>query len=150
MGSVIKKVVRTVLNGFATICILKKVTGFAFVIIPAALPKLVELLTLMIILIFVCLLAFNVILMIGTCVLPVENLVITLLLKLMFFLSVSPAYLQQLSLTGQVTHNISEAFATVKTNLINIQVFHTDRGNEFMNQLIDETLKHSILYVLKA
>ncbi len=88
--------------------------------------------------------------MIGTCVLPVENLVITLLLKLMFFLSVSPAYLQQLSLTGQVTHNISEAFATVKTNLINIQVFHTDRGNEFMNQLIDETLKHSILYVLKA
>ncbi len=36
---------------------------------------------------------------------------------------------------------VAKAFATVKTNLKNIQVFHTDRGNEFKNQLIDETLK---------
>lgn len=36
---------------------------------------------------------------------------------------------------------IAKAFATVKTNLKNIQVFYTDRGNEFKNQLIDETLK---------
>jgi len=36
---------------------------------------------------------------------------------------------------------VSKAFATVKTNLKNINVFHTDRGNEFKNQLIDETLK---------
>ena len=36
---------------------------------------------------------------------------------------------------------VAKAFATVKTSLKNIQVFHTDRGNEFKNQLIDETLK---------
>jgi len=36
---------------------------------------------------------------------------------------------------------VARAFATVKANLKNIQVFHTDRGNEFKNQLIDETLK---------
>lgn len=36
---------------------------------------------------------------------------------------------------------VAKAFASVKTNLSNIQVFHTDRGNEFKNQLIDETLK---------
>jgi transposase InsO family protein len=36
---------------------------------------------------------------------------------------------------------VAKAFATVKTNLENIQVFHTDRGNEFKNQIIDETLK---------
>ena len=36
---------------------------------------------------------------------------------------------------------VSKAFATVKINLKNIQIFHTDRWNEFKNQLIDETLK---------
>ena len=36
---------------------------------------------------------------------------------------------------------VAKVFATVKTNLKNIQVFHTDRGNEFKNQLIEETLK---------
>lgn len=36
---------------------------------------------------------------------------------------------------------VAKAFATVKTSLKNIHVFHTDRGNEFKNQLIDETLK---------
>lgn len=36
---------------------------------------------------------------------------------------------------------VSRAFASVKTNLSNIQIFHTDRGNEFKNQLIDETLE---------
>lgn len=36
---------------------------------------------------------------------------------------------------------VKKAFASVKTNLENIKIFHTDRGNEFKNQLIDETLK---------
>lgn len=36
---------------------------------------------------------------------------------------------------------VAKAFASVKTNLSNIQVFHTDRGNEFKNQLIDKTLE---------
>jgi transposase InsO family protein len=36
---------------------------------------------------------------------------------------------------------VAKAFATVKTSLKNIHVFHTDRGNEFKNKLIDETLK---------
>jgi putative transposase len=36
---------------------------------------------------------------------------------------------------------VSRAFASIKTNLKNIQIFHTDRGNEFKNQLIDDTLK---------
>lgn len=31
---------------------------------------------------------------------------------------------------------VSRAFATVKVNLEKIKVFHTDRGNEFKNQLI--------------
>jgi len=35
---------------------------------------------------------------------------------------------------------VSQAFTTVRTNLNNIQIFHTDRGNEFKNQLIDDTL----------
>ena len=35
---------------------------------------------------------------------------------------------------------VSKAFARVNTSLKNIQVFHTDRGNEFKNQIIDETL----------
>jgi transposase InsO family protein len=37
-------------------------------------------------------------------------------------------------------HLVSRAFATVKNNLSNINIFHTDRGNEFKNLLIDETL----------
>lgn len=36
---------------------------------------------------------------------------------------------------------VVKAFASVKTNLNNIQVFHTDRGNEFKNKTIDETLE---------
>ena len=36
---------------------------------------------------------------------------------------------------------VSKAFASVKVNLNNIQIFHTDRGNEFKNQAIDDTLK---------
>jgi putative transposase len=36
---------------------------------------------------------------------------------------------------------VARAFATVKINLGNIQVFHTDRGNEFKNQLIENTLE---------
>lgn len=35
---------------------------------------------------------------------------------------------------------VTKAFASVKTNLNNIHVFHTDRGNEFKNKSIDETL----------
>ena len=35
---------------------------------------------------------------------------------------------------------VSKAFSTVKTSLDNIRIFHTDRGNEFKNQLIDDTL----------
>lgn len=36
---------------------------------------------------------------------------------------------------------VTKALASVKTNLKNIQIFHTDRGNEFKNQLIDEALE---------
>lgn len=36
---------------------------------------------------------------------------------------------------------VSKAFSTVKVNLNTIQIFHTDRGNEFKNQLIDDTLR---------
>ena len=36
---------------------------------------------------------------------------------------------------------VSKAFARVDTNLNNINVFHTDRGNEFKNKLLDETLE---------
>lgn len=36
---------------------------------------------------------------------------------------------------------VYKAFASIKTNLSNIKVFHTDRGSEFKNNLIDETLK---------
>lgn len=35
---------------------------------------------------------------------------------------------------------VKEAFMTVSGNLSNIQIFYTDRGNEFKNQLIEETL----------
>ncbi len=36
---------------------------------------------------------------------------------------------------------VKQAFQSVKGNLKDIQIFHTDRGNEFKNQTIDETLK---------
>ena len=36
---------------------------------------------------------------------------------------------------------VSRAFATVKHNLSEISIFHTDRGNEFKNQLINNTLE---------
>lgn len=36
---------------------------------------------------------------------------------------------------------VYKAFTSVKTNLSNIKIFHTDRGNEFKNNLIAETLK---------
>ena len=35
---------------------------------------------------------------------------------------------------------VAKAFARVNTNLKNINIFHTDRGNEFKNKLIDDTL----------
>lgn len=35
---------------------------------------------------------------------------------------------------------VSKAFASVKGSLSNINIFHTDRGNEFKNHLIDEIL----------
>lgn len=34
-----------------------------------------------------------------------------------------------------------KAFARINTNLKNIQIFHTDRGNEFKNKLLDEILE---------
>ena len=36
---------------------------------------------------------------------------------------------------------VYKAFASIKTNLKNISLFHTDRGNEFKNKLIEEVLK---------
>jgi transposase InsO family protein len=39
---------------------------------------------------------------------------------------------------AQLVYN---AIATVKTNLSNLQIFHTDRGSEFKNYLIDDLLK---------
>jgi putative transposase len=36
---------------------------------------------------------------------------------------------------------VYQALSTVKANLSNIQLFHTDRGNEFKNKIIDEALK---------
>ena len=35
---------------------------------------------------------------------------------------------------------VYKAFRTIKTNLEKINIFHTDRGNEFKNKLIDELL----------
>ena len=35
---------------------------------------------------------------------------------------------------------VHKAFSTVKENLFDIQMFHTDRGSEFDNMLIDELL----------
>jgi putative transposase len=36
---------------------------------------------------------------------------------------------------------VSRAISSVKTNLSKISLFHTDRGNEFKNKIIDETLE---------
>ncbi len=36
---------------------------------------------------------------------------------------------------------VAQAFARVETSLENINIFHTDRGNEFKNRFIDETLE---------
>lgn len=36
---------------------------------------------------------------------------------------------------------VTQAFSTVKASLTNIEIFHTDRGNEFKNQLIDDALQ---------
>lgn len=36
---------------------------------------------------------------------------------------------------------VIKAFSTVKANLERIKIFHTDRGNEFKNKMIDETLE---------
>ena len=36
---------------------------------------------------------------------------------------------------------VYQAFARVKANLYNIQLFHTDRGSEFKNHLIDEVIE---------
>jgi putative transposase len=36
---------------------------------------------------------------------------------------------------------VKQAFQSVNGNLKDIQIFHTDRGNEFKNQTIDETLE---------
>jgi transposase InsO family protein len=36
---------------------------------------------------------------------------------------------------------VAKAFASIQANLNYIQIFHTDRGNEFKNQLIEQTLK---------
>lgn len=36
---------------------------------------------------------------------------------------------------------VKQAFQSVRGNLDEIQIFHTDRGNEFKNHLIDETLE---------
>lgn len=36
---------------------------------------------------------------------------------------------------------VYEAFASVKSNLHNINLFHSDRGSEFKNHLIDEVIK---------
>ena len=35
---------------------------------------------------------------------------------------------------------VAKAFSSVQTNLEKIRIFHTDRGNEFKNQLIEKTL----------
>ncbi|AOH54919.1 hypothetical protein ABE28_011200 [Peribacillus muralis] len=41
---------------------------------------------------------------------------------------------------NKVSQLVARAFASIKGNLHDIQLFHTDRGNEFKNKLIDETL----------
>ena len=36
---------------------------------------------------------------------------------------------------------VYKAFASIKTNLKNSSLFHTDRGNEFKNKVIEDVLK---------
>lgn len=36
---------------------------------------------------------------------------------------------------------VHKVFSSIKTNLSNIKIFHTDRGNEFKNKFIDEILE---------
>ena len=43
---------------------------------------------------------------------------------------------------------VYDAFATVKGDLNKIQMFHTDRGSEFKNQLIDEML--SVFHIKRS
>ena len=38
-------------------------------------------------------------------------------------------------------HLVTQAFTSIRGNLNNIQIFHTDRGNEFKNKAIDNTLE---------
>lgn len=42
---------------------------------------------------------------------------------------------------GRYPNLVYDAFAAVKVNLREIQMFHTDRGSEFNNQIIDEVLE---------
>lgn len=41
----------------------------------------------------------------------------------------------------KTTELVYKAFGRIKSNLKNINIFHTDRGNEFKNKLIDDVLK---------
>lgn len=41
---------------------------------------------------------------------------------------------------GKNAELVYKAFGRIKTNLNNINIFHTDRGNEFKNKIIDEVL----------
>lgn len=41
----------------------------------------------------------------------------------------------------EITRNRFNNFPQRQTSLQNINIFHTDRGNEFKNKLIDETLE---------
>lgn len=43
--------------------------------------------------------------------------------------------------TNKTASLVKQAFQSIQGNLNEIQIFHTDRGNEFKNQLIDETLE---------
>jgi transposase InsO family protein len=43
--------------------------------------------------------------------------------------------------TNKDANLVYDAFATVKGNLGEVQIFHTDRGSEFNNQIIDDMLK---------
>lgn len=43
--------------------------------------------------------------------------------------------------TNKTAKLVKDAFATVKSNLNEIEYFHTDRGSEFDNYMIDEILK---------
>lgn len=39
---------------------------------------------------------------------------------------------------------VKQAFMSIKGKLSDIHIFHTDRGNEFKNQTIDELWRHLI------